>query len=56
MCKHLIDCLIGRAIALFGGCLFVLLTHLGTHPYERRHDRIETVFLSDLVLITVLVS
>ena len=48
---------LGRAIALFGGCLFVLLTHLGASPYNnRRHNRVETIFLSDLVLITVLTS
>ena len=46
---------LGRAISLFGGCLFVLLVHLGALRYEdRRHDRAETVFLSDLVLIAAL--
>ena len=46
---------LGRAVALFGGCLFVLLTHLGANPYsDRRHNRVETVFLSDLVLISAL--
>lgn len=46
---------LGRAIALFGACLFALLTHLGARPYQdKRHDRVETIFLSDLVLIAAL--
>jgi len=46
---------LGRAIALFGGCLFALLMHLGARPYQDdRHNRVETIFLSDLVLIAAL--
>jgi len=46
---------LGRAVALFGGCLFALLMHLGANPYnDRRHNWVETIFLSDLVLITAL--
>lgn len=46
---------LGRALALFLCCLLVLWMHLGAHPFlDRRHDRVETVFLSDLVLIAAL--
>ncbi len=46
---------LGRAIGLFGGCLFALLMHLGARPYQdNRHNRVETIFLSDLVLIAAL--